>query len=99
MCNNHEIICTFDLKYEQIQVSSSFTYGNAVVKFDNVDDPSKLRLCILGKRKIGLSKLKNIFFEIWEMLYFYNGFFPILLGQHRTNAKIHIVGKPFSKKQ
>lgn len=80
MCNNHEIICVFDLKYRQTQVCSSFTYGNAVIKFDNVDDPTKLRLCILGKRNIGLAKLKNIFFWIWEMLYFFDGFFPVLLN-------------------
>ena len=80
MCNNHEIICVFDLKYKQTQVSSSFTYGNAVIKFDNADDSAKLRLCISGKRNIGLAKLKNIFFWIWEMLYFFDGFFPVLLN-------------------
>ena len=80
MCNNHEIICVFDLKYKQTQVCSSFTYGNAVIKFDNADDSAKLRLCISGKRNIGLAKLKNIFFWIWEMLYFFDGFFPVLLN-------------------
>ena len=80
LCNNHEIICVFDLKYKQTQVSSSFTYGNAVIKFDNADDSAKLRLCISGKRNIGLAKLKNIFFWIWEMLYFFDGFFPVLLN-------------------
>lgn len=62
-----------------MQVSSFFTYGNAVVKFDNADDPSELRLCISGKRNIGLAKLENIFFLIWEMLYFFDGFFPTIL--------------------
>lgn len=80
LCNNHEIICVFDLKYKQTQVCSSFTYGNAVIKFDNADDSAKLRLCISGKRNIGLAKLKNIFFWIWEMLYFFDGFFPVLLN-------------------
>lgn len=80
LCNNHEIVCIFDLKYRQAEVCSSFTYGNAVIKFDNEDDLSKLRLCISGKRNIGLAKLKNIFFWIWEMLYFFNGFFPVLLN-------------------
>lgn len=80
MCNNHEIVCVFDLKYRQAQVCSSFTYGNAIIKFDNADDLSKLRLCISGKRNIGLAKLKNVFFWIWEMLYFFDGFFPVLLS-------------------
>lgn len=80
MCNNHEIICVFDLKYKQTQVCSSFTYGNAVIKFDNADDSAKLRLCISGKRNTGLAKLKNIFFWIWEMLYFFDGFFPVLIN-------------------
>ena len=80
MSNSHEIVCIFDLKYRQAKVCSSFAYGNAVIKFDNEDNPSKLRLCISGKRNIGLAKLKNIFFWIWEMLYFFNGFFPCLLN-------------------
>lgn len=80
LSNNHEIACTLDLKYIQTQVRSSLTYGNAVIKFDNAEDPSKLRLCISGKRNIGLDKLKNIYFRIWEMLYFFNGFFPVLLS-------------------
>ena len=80
MSNNHEVVCTLDLKYKQTQVCSSFAYGNAVIKFDNKDDLSKLNLCISGKRNIGLDKLKDIFFRIWEMLYFFNGFFPVLLN-------------------
>ena len=80
MSNNHEIVCTFDLKFVQTQVCSSFVYRNAIIKFHNEEDLSKLNLCIKGKRKIGLEKLKNIFFRIWEMLYFFNGFFPIILN-------------------
>ena len=80
MSNNHEIIAILDLKYKQTQVSSSFAYGNAVITFGNEEDPTKLRLCISGKRNIGLAKLKNIFFWIWEMLYFFNGFFPALMN-------------------
>ena len=80
MSNNHEVACTLDLKYNQPQVCSSFSYGNAIIKFANKDDPSKLNLCISGKRNIGLDKLKNIFFLIWEMLYLFNGFFPVLLN-------------------
>ena len=60
LSNNHEVVCTLDLKYKQTQVCSSFAYGNAVIKFDNKDDLSKLRLCVSGKRNIGLDKLKNL---------------------------------------
>lgn len=80
LCYNHVVICVADLKYKQIQVCFSFTYGNSVIRFDNADDPTKLRLCILGKRNIGLTKLKRIFFWLWEMLYFFDGLFPVLLN-------------------
>lgn len=80
LSNNHEIVSILDLKYRQTPVHFSFSYGNAVIKFDNEDDPSKLKLCISGRRNMGLAKLKDIFFWIWEMLYFFNGFFPCLLN-------------------
>ena len=80
MSNNHEIICVLDLKYKQTQVSSSFLYENAVIAFDNKQDPSKLTVSISGKCNIELDELKNIFLWIWEMLYFFSGFFPVLLS-------------------
>lgn len=80
LSNNHEIVSIFDLKYRQAPVHFSFPYGNAVIKFGIEDDPSKLKLCISGRRNMGLAKLKDIFFLIWEMLYFFNGFFPRLLN-------------------
>ena len=80
LSNNHEIVSILDLKYRQTPVHFSFSYGNAVIKFDNEDDPSKLELCISGRRNMGLVKLKDIFFLIWEMLYFFTGFFPRLLN-------------------
>ena len=80
MSNNHEIVSILDLKYRQAPVHFSFSYGNAVITFDNEDDPSKLKLCISGRRNMGLAKLEDIFSWIWEMLYFFNGFFPHLLN-------------------
>lgn len=80
LSKNHEVVAILDLKYGQAQVNSDFAYGNALIKFDNEIDCSKLRLCISGKRNIGLEKLKALFFLIWEMLYFFSGFFPELLS-------------------
>lgn len=80
LARNHEMVARLDLKYKQPQVNSCFAYGNALVKFDNEDDYSKLKICISGTRNIGLEKLKTIFFLIWEMLYFFSGFFPGLLS-------------------
>ena len=74
------ICCIFRRKYIQIQTCYSFVYGNAVIKFDNNDELSKLKLYITGKRNIGLVKLQNILFLIWELIYFINGFFPVLLN-------------------
>lgn len=80
MGNNHEIIAVFDLKYPHMQVCSSFTYGNAVIAFNNEEATSKLRLYLSGKRNMGLGRLKEIIFFIWEMFYFFYGFFPVLLN-------------------
>lgn len=80
LSNNHEIIAILDLKYGKILVNSSFMYGNTAIQFDNKEDFSKLRLYIRGKRNIALDRLKDTFFLIWEMLYFFNGFFPVLLS-------------------
>lgn len=80
MKTNHEIKAAFDLKYIQEQSDYSFTYGNSVIKLDGRDNPSHLKLVISGKRNIGIAKLRDLFFLIWEMLYFFNGFFPTLLN-------------------
>lgn len=80
MKTNHEINAVFDLKFIQEQLDYSFTYGNSVIKLDSTDNPSQLNLVITGKRNIGMAKLQNLFFLIWEMLYFFNGFFPTLLN-------------------
>lgn len=80
LSNNHEIVSVLDLKYWQEPVDFSFSYENAVITFDNKDDLSKLKLCISGIRSMKLAKLKEIFFLIWEMLYFFNGFFPRLIN-------------------
>lgn len=80
MKTNHEITAVFDLKSIQEQLGYSFNYGNSVIKIDSNDNPLQLKLVISGKRNIGLEKLKNTFFLIWEMFYFFNGFFPTLLS-------------------
>lgn len=80
MSSNHEIIAVLDLQYKHARVCASFAYGNAVIAFDNEEVASKLRLHLSGKRNMGLDKLRKIFFLIWEMLYFFNGFFPVLLN-------------------
>lgn len=80
MKTNHEIKALFDLKFIQEQFDYSFTYGNSVIKLENNDNPSQLKLVISGKRNIGTVKLQNLFFLIWEMLYFFNGFFPTLFS-------------------
>lgn len=80
MKTNHEIKALFDLKFIQKQFDYSFTYGNSVIKLENNVNPSQLKLVISGKRNIGIVKLQNLFFLIWEMLYFFNGFFPTLFS-------------------
>lgn len=80
MKTNQEITAVFDLKSIQEQSGYSFNYGNSVIKIDSNDNPLQLKLVISGKRNIGPEKLKNTFFLIWEMLYFFNGFFPTLLS-------------------
>lgn len=61
-----------------MQFDFSFAFGNSVISFDNHADHSQLRLCLSGKRNMGIEKLKDIFFFLWEMLYFCIGFFPKL---------------------
>lgn len=64
MKTNHEIIAVFDLKYEQEQFDYSFPCGDAVVKLNNDDNPSKLELVLSGSQNMGIGELENTFFLI-----------------------------------